>query len=180
MNKIDKLKRLFQKTPMHERKTFRFFLDPKEASNLSYRLQKKERSCNEDDYEAVKLMVPKWIEKNKVIFYQSYSPNHDDLAKQPLVLVIQTDEILERAKSITPNSAWVKDSTFKTNHWGMSLFAGMCPNKAGLGMPIFLMLCSDDNESGQVGTTLYLTIKAVIRNIGTIRPNATIIDKDKT
>jgi hypothetical protein len=47
-------------------------------------------------------------------------------------------------------------------------------------MPIFLMLCSDDNESGQVGTTLYLTIKAVIRNIGTIRPNATVIDKDKT
>jgi hypothetical protein len=43
----------------------------------------------------------------------------------------------------------------------MPLFAGMCPNKAGLGMPIFLMLCSDDNESGQVDTALYLTIKTV-------------------
>jgi hypothetical protein len=42
---------------MHEQKTFKFFLDPKEASNLLYGLQKKERSCDEDDYEAVKLMV---------------------------------------------------------------------------------------------------------------------------
>jgi hypothetical protein len=92
-------------------------------------------------------MVSKWIEKKKVIFYQPYSPNNEDLAKQLFVLVIQTDEMLEKAKSITPNSAWIIDSTFKTNHWGMPLFAGMCPNKAGLGMPIFLMLCSDDNES---------------------------------
>jgi hypothetical protein len=56
----------------------------------------------------------------------------------------------------------------------------MCPNKAGLGMPIFLMLCSDDNESGQVGIALYLTIKAVFRNMGIIWPNAIVIDTDKT
>jgi hypothetical protein len=95
---------------------------------LSYQLQKKERSCDEDDYEAVKLMVPKWIEKKKMIFYQPYSPSNEELEKQPFVLVMQTDEMLERAKSITPYSAWVIDSTFKTNHWGMPLFAGMCPN----------------------------------------------------
>ena len=62
----------------------------------------------------------------------------------------------------------------------MPLFGAMCPNKAGLGMPVFLMICSNDNESGQVETTLYLTLKAVFGNMGSIRPNAIVIDKDKT
>ena len=88
--------------------------------------------------------------------------------------------MLERAKHIIPESAWVLDSTFKTNHWGMPLFGAMCPNKAGLGMPVFLMICSNDNESGQLGTALYLTLKVVFGNMGSIRPNAIVIDKDKT
>ena len=62
----------------------------------------------------------------------------------------------------------------------MPLFGAKCPNKAGLSMPVFLMICSNDNKSGQVGTTLYLTLKAVFGNMGFIRPNAIIIDKDKT
>jgi hypothetical protein len=70
-----------------------------------YRLQKKERSCDKDDHEVVKLMVLKWIEKKRVIFYQPYSPCNEELEKQPFVLVIQTYEMLERAKSITPDSA---------------------------------------------------------------------------
>jgi len=93
---------------------------------------------------------------------------------------MQTEEMLKRASTITPNSAWVIDSKFKTNQWGMSLFAGMCPNTSGLGMPIFIMLYSDDNESGQVGTALWLTIKVVFQSIGIIRPNAIVIDKDQT
>lgn len=60
----------------------------------------------------------------------------------------------------------------------MPSFAGMCANNAGLEMPIFLMLYSDDNESGQVGTTLYTTIKVVFQNIGIIWPNTIVIDKD--
>ena len=47
-------------------------------------------------------------------------------------------------------------------------------------MLIFLMICSNDNESGQVGTTLYLTMKAVFRNMGSIWPNAIVINKDKS
>jgi hypothetical protein len=50
-------------------------------------------------------MVPKWIEKKKVIFYQPYSSNNEDLAKQPFLLVIQMDGMLKMAKSITPNLA---------------------------------------------------------------------------
>jgi hypothetical protein len=49
-----------------------------------------------------------------------------------------------------------------------------------LGMPIFLMLCSTDNETGQEQTALYLTMKAVFLNMGNIRPNAIVIDKSQT
>ena len=170
---------LRKKVPLHVQRTYCFFLDHKEASNLSYRLQMQER-CGEDDYNVVKDMLCRWMEEEKVIFFQSYNPMDADAMKRPFVLVIQTKEMLERAKEITPESAWVLDSTFKTNHWGMPLFGAMCPNKAGLSMPVFFMICSNDNESGQVGTALYLTLKAVFGNMGSIRPNAIIIDKDKT
>ena len=81
-------------------------------------------------------------------FFQFYNPMDTDVMKRPFVLVIQTKEMLEKAKHITPKSAWVLDPTFKTNHWGMPLFGAMYLNKAGLGMPVFLMICSNDNESG--------------------------------
>lgn len=53
------------------------------------------------------------------------------------------------------------DSTFKTNQWSLLLFNGMCPNASSLDMPIFFMLCSDDNESGQARSTLWLIMRAV-------------------
>lgn len=61
-------------------------------------------------------MIPKWIEKKKVIFYQPYNPNNPNLNKWPFVLIMQTEEMFKRAKTITLNSIWVIDSTLKTNH----------------------------------------------------------------
>ena len=170
---------LHDKVPLHEQRTYRFFLDHKEASSLSYRLQMQQR-LGKDDYDVIKNMVPKWIEEKKMIFFQFYNPLDPDEMKNPFVLVIQMEEMLKRAIAITPNSAWVLDSTFKTNHWGMPLFGAMCPNNAGLGMPIFFMTYSNDNESGQVGITLYLTMKVVFRIMDSIWPNAIVIEKDKT
>jgi hypothetical protein len=74
----------------------------------------------------------------------------------------------------------VIDSTFKTNQWNKPLYARMYPNVRGLEMPIFLMLCSADNETGQEQTALYLTMKAVFLNMGNIRPNTIVIDKSQT
>jgi hypothetical protein len=170
---------LRDRAPLHEQRTFRFFLDPVEASNLSYHLQRQER-CSEDDYKVVKQKIPQWMEKKMVIFHQPYNPDDPNSEKHPFVLVMQTEGMLERAKAITPNSAWVIDSTFKTNQWNMPLYAGMCPNAHGLGMPIFLMLCSADNETSEEQTALYLTMKAVFLNMGNIRPNAIVIDKSQT
>jgi hypothetical protein len=69
--------------------------------------------CSEDDYEVVKQSVPKWIEKRKAIFYQPYDPLNADPNKRPFLIVMQTEEILKRAKTITLNSAWVIDSMFE-------------------------------------------------------------------
>ena len=106
---------LCEKVPLHEQQTYRFFLNHKATSNLSYRLQMQER-CGEDDYNVVKDMVPRWMEKEKVIYFQSYNSMDADVMKRPFVLVIQTKEMLERAKYIILESAWILDSTFKTNH----------------------------------------------------------------
>ena len=95
---------LRKKVPLHEQQTYRFFLDHKEASNLLYRLQMQER-CGEDDYNVMKDMVPRWMEEEKVIFFQSYNPMDAYAMKRPFVLVIQMKEMLERAKQITPDSA---------------------------------------------------------------------------
>ena len=65
---------LREKVSLYEQRTYRFFLDNKEASNLSYRLQMQER-CGEDNYNVVKDMVPTWMEEERVIFFsilQSY------------------------------------------------------------------------------------------------------------
>ena len=59
---------LCEKVPLLEQRTYRIFLDHKEASNLSYRLQMQKR-CGEDDYNVVKDMVPRWIEDDRVIFF---------------------------------------------------------------------------------------------------------------
>ena len=37
--------------------------------------------CGEDDYNVVKDMVPRWIEKEKMIFFQSYNPMDADAMK---------------------------------------------------------------------------------------------------
>ena len=59
---------LREKVSLHEQRTYRFFPDHKEASNLSYRLQMQER-CGEDDYNVVKDMVPMWMEEERMIFF---------------------------------------------------------------------------------------------------------------
>ena len=72
---------------------------------------------------------------------------------------MKTEEMLQRAKIVTPNSACVIDSRFKINQWDIPFFAGLYPNASGLDILIFIMLCNDYNENGQVGTTLSLILR---------------------
>ena len=115
-----------------------------------------------------------------VIVFQPYDPTNEDPEQRPSVLIIQTKWMRELALRITPGSAWALDSTFKTNQYGLPLYAAMCPNSRGLGMPIFLMLCSSDVKSGQESMALKLTLKAVFDKMRSVRPNAIVIDKCMT
>ena len=56
----------------------------------------------------------------------------------------------------------------------------MYPNARGLGMPIFLILCSSDVKSGQQNMALRLTIKFNFYKMGYVRPNAINIYKCMT
>jgi len=47
----------------------------------------KER-CSEDDCKVVKQTVSKWIEKEKVIFHQSFDPLNPDPNKRSFVIVM--------------------------------------------------------------------------------------------
>ena len=64
------------------------------------------------------------------------------------------DWMIQLAKGLTSNSAWTVDSTFKTNQYNMPLFGVVCPNEKGIGMHVFLMLCSNDKNSGHEGIAL--------------------------
>jgi hypothetical protein len=70
--------------------------------------------------------------------------------------VIQTHWMRNLAKEISKDSAWAIDSTFKTNRHGLLLYAAMCPNKQGVGMPVFFMLCSANVGSNHESVALKL------------------------
>jgi hypothetical protein len=88
--------------------------------------------------------------------------------------------MIQLAKRLTPNSTWAVDSTFKTNQYNMPLFGVVCPNEKSIGMHVFLMLCSNDKNSGHEGSALQLTMTKVFEVLEDIRPNAIVVDKNKT
>ena len=48
--------------------------------------------------------------------------------------------MLEMAKHFSHNKSWAINSTFKTNAFGLPLFAAVLPNQIGVGIPIWFML----------------------------------------
>ena len=134
----------------------------------------------DDDWANIHSQLHSWKENGVVIYFQAYDPDNEDPEKRPFVLFIQNDWMRELAIQITPNSAWAIDSTFKTNQYGLPLYAVMCPNNRGYGMPIFLMLCSKDYQASHEATTLRITLGAVFERMGPVRPNAIVIDKSTT
>ena len=91
----------------------------------------------DDDWANIHNQLDSWKENDLVIYFQAYDPNNENPKKRSLVLVIQSDWMRELAIQITPNSAWTIDSIFKTNQYGLLLYAAMCPNNCEYGMSIF-------------------------------------------
>jgi hypothetical protein len=133
-----------------------------------------------DDWDAANVEVIRLQEQGKVIFYQKYSPEHEDPRQRPFIVVIQDDFMKTNAKRFSSGNSWAFDSTFKTNHYDLPLYAAVVPNQDGKAMPVFYMLCTKDKEGGHEGIAIELAITHVFLNIGDVRPSAFIIDKCKT
>ena len=129
---------------------------------MIYTLQK-ESTMDDNDWMNVDVSIFEWIEKNMIIFCQSYNLCHEDHEKHPFVLVIQTKCMRELTLNIILNFVWAIDSTFKTNQYGLSLYKTMCLNTRMLGMLIFLMLCSAYVDKRHEAVTLRLTLKDIFQ-----------------
>ena len=115
----------------------------------------------------------------QVILHQPYNPSAQEPRERPFVLILQTDFMLEMARRFSLNSAWAVDSTFKTNKYGLPLYAGVVPNQKGNGIPIWFMLCSKDPGERHEHFALEITFATLFSRLGNIRPRAIIIDKSQ-
>jgi hypothetical protein len=82
------------------------------------------------------------------------------------------------ALKIISNSTWAINSTFKTNIFDFPLYTTVCLNDAGLGMPVFWMVCNKDKGASHESMALQLTIEKVFERVESTRPNVLIIDKN--
>ena len=119
-------------------------------------------------------------ELGKVLYYQPYAPKDIDPRKRPFVIVIQDEFMRDVAKKFSPAKSWAVDSTFKTNQYGLPLYAAIVPNQDGIGMPVFYMLCSNDVKEGHEGIALELALTHAFQSIGEVWPLAIVIDKHMT
>lgn len=114
-----------------------------------------------------------------MLYVQPYNPNAMDPKDRPFILVLQDEWMLEMAKRFSHNNSWAIDSTFKTNAFGLPLFAAVLPNQLGMGIPIWFMLCTSDVGGRHEIIALELTLRKVFSKMGHIRPSALVIDKSQ-
>ena len=115
----------------------------------------------------------------QVVYVQPYNPSAINKEKGPFILIIQDQWMLHILMRFSQNNAWAVDSTFKTNVFGLPLYAAVLPNQNGVGIPIWLMLCSSDVGSQQENVALELTLKLIFSRMQGIRPSAIVIDKSQ-
>ena len=112
-------------------------------------------------------------QSREVLYVQPFIPGDNG---QPFVIIIQ-DWMLEMCRSLSTNNAWAIDSTFRTNQFGLPLYAAVAPNSQGVGIPLWYMMCTNVAGSGQEKMALQLTLRKVFGRIANVRPSAIVIDK---
>ncbi len=115
--------------------------------------------------------------QRKVLYLQPYNPHASEERDRPFILVIQDDWMLDMALRFSRNNSWAIDSTFKTNVFGMPLYAAVLPNQHGIGIPIWFMLCTHDVGTTQESIALQVTLSVVFQRMNEVRPAALVIDK---
>lgn len=108
---------------------------------------------------------------------QPYNPSAIEEERRPFVLIMQDEWMLQTAIRFSYQSAWAVDSTFKTNVFGLPLYAAVLPNQLGVGIPVWLMMCTNDVGTSHESIALELTFKKVLSRMQGVRPAAIVIDK---
>jgi hypothetical protein len=137
-------------------------------------------ALRKDDWDAAQIEILRLQAQGKILYYQPYAPKNEDPRMRPFVVVIQDDFMRKSAQRFSGNNSWALDSTFKTNQYGLPLYAAIVPNQDGIGIPVFYMLCSNDPQGGHEGVAIDIALFHVFESLGEIRPSAIIIDKHKT
>ncbi|MCO5585796.1 hypothetical protein L7F22_039732 [Adiantum nelumboides] len=114
-----------------------------------------------------------------VLYCQPYNPTASDPKVRPFILILQDEWMLEMGIRFSANNAWAIDSTFKTNKYGLPLFAAVLPNQLGVGIPIWFMLCTCDVGAHHEVIALEMTIKRIFSRMANVRPSALVIDKSQ-
>lgn len=112
-----------------------------------------------------------------MFYVQPYNPHAIEEEKRPFVLIIQDEWMLQMAMRFSCHNSWAVDSTFKTNVFGLPLYAAVLPNQNGVGIPIWLMMCTSDIGTNQESKALELTFKTIFSRMREICPAAIVIDK---
>ena len=117
-------------TPV-ERVVFRFFMLTKEVQNIARKFNVK-KSIALDDWTTMIQEAYALKQEGKVAYVQLYIPT-----KQSFVLIMQYQWMLNMCMCLSKNNAWAIDSTFKTNVFGLPLYAAVAPNEQGFGIPLW-------------------------------------------
>jgi len=96
------------------------------------------------------------------------------------VVVIQDEFMKKSAQIFSSNNFWALDSIFKTNQYGLSLYAAIVPNQDGIGTSVFYMLYNNVIKQGHEGIAIEIALTHVFESLEKIRPSTIVIDKYKT
>ena len=163
-----------------EQVCFRFFMIPKEVHNMANKL-KIESALSQNDWTSMMQDAYALRDLGKVAHVQPYLPgDKGSPAKQPFILILQDNWMLEMCERLSENNSWAIDSTFKTNQFGLPLYAAVAPNAMGIGIPLWYMICSSDRASNHEQVALETCLKVIFSRMPKVRPNAIVIDKSWT
>lgn len=73
------------------------------------------------------------------------------------------------------NNSWEIDSNFKTNVYGLPLFAAVLANKLGMGIPIWFMLHTINSGAHHGVIALEVILCIIFSRIGHIHLSALVI-----
>ena len=85
--------------------------------------------------------------------------------------------MLNMCLCLSKNNAWAITSIFKTNVFELPLYVVVAPNKQGVSIPLWYMLCTNDAGSHQEQLALEMTLKFIFERMEGVRPNALVINK---